>query len=152
MRWRLQHPPSGRGIAEFSGFGISASALGSTIVAATKWRQHVAVDVSPQNRFALRIKPRSGDRKIAVATSWLSKFGRSFSVELRPQLVRCRHYRGWYAEHKARSQQSEAYRNHPTTAKLIPAVRPSQRCGTARFSPLNSAMSPWRREGDGTGR
>ena len=30
-----------------------------------------------------------------------------------------------YAEHKARSQQSEAYRNHPTMAKLIPAVRPS---------------------------
>ena len=28
----------------------------STIVAATEWRQHVAVDVSLQNRFALRIK------------------------------------------------------------------------------------------------
>ena len=63
-------------------------------VAATKWRQHVAVDVSPQNRFALRIKPRSGDRK-----------------------DRCRHYRGWYAEHKARSQQSEAYRNSAMSPK-----------------------------------
>ena len=30
----------------------SASSGASTIVAATKWRQHVAVDVSPQNRFA----------------------------------------------------------------------------------------------------
>ena len=50
-------------IAEFSGFGMSTSAPGSIVVAATKWRQHVAVDVSPQNRFALRIKPRSGDRK-----------------------------------------------------------------------------------------
>ena len=40
----------------------SAPGDASTIVAATKWRQHVAVDVSPQNRFAFRIKPRSGDR------------------------------------------------------------------------------------------
>ena len=50
--------PSRRGLfTEFNGFGMSTpSAPGSTIVAAREWRQHVAVDVSPQNRVALRIK------------------------------------------------------------------------------------------------
>ena len=123
------------------------SAPASTIVAATKWRQHVAVDVSPQNRFALKIKPRSGDRKDRCRHFVAFEFCAVIFCGLTSTAIRCRHYRGWYAEDKARSQQSEAYRNHPTKAKLITAIRPSQRCGTARFPSLNSAMSP-RREGD----
>ena len=145
----IPSPPSGpEGLfTEFNGFGMSTpSAPGgaSTIVAATKWRQHVAVDVSPQNRFALRIKPRSGDRKDRCRHFVAFEIWAVIFCGLTSTAIRCRHYRGWYAEHKARPQQSEAYRNHPTTAKLIPAVRPSQRCGTARFQPLNSANWPRR--------
>ena len=148
----IPSPPSGpEGLfTEFNGFGMSTpSAPGgaSTIVAATKWRQHVAVDVSPQNQVALRIKPRSGDRKNRCRHFVAFEVWAVIFCGLTSTAIRCRHYRGWYAEHKARSQQSEAYRNHPTTAKLIPAIRPSQRCDTARFPPLNSAMSS-RRDGD----
>ena len=121
----------------------SAPGDASTIVAATKWRQHVAVDVSPQNRFALRIKPRSGDRKDRCRHFVAFEVWAVIFCGLTSTAIRCRHYRGWYAEHKARSQQSEAYRNHPTTAKLIPAIRPSQRVqrGCCDAYPLNSTMT-----------
>ena len=129
------------GVIEFSGLDIGTeyqiqlwySDQRSAIVAATKWRQHVAVDVSPQNRFALRIKPRSGDRKDRCRHFVAFEVWAVIFCGLTSTAIRCRHYRGWYAEHKAKSQQSDAYRKHPTTAKLIPAARPSQRCGTARF-------------------
>ena len=97
-------------IAEFNGFGMSTPSAptgASTIVAATKWRQHVAVDVSPQNRFALRIKPRSGDRKDRCRHFVAFEICAVIFCGLTSTAIRCRHYRGWYAEHKARSQQSE---------------------------------------------
>ena len=113
--------------AEFNGFGMSTpSAPGgaSIIVAATKWRQHVAVDVSPQNRFAFRIKPRSGDRNdrcrhfVAFefwAVNFLWTYVHSYTLSPLSWLV-CRTQRQGHS--------------------LI-----SQRCGTARFPPLNSARS-----------
>ena len=135
--------------AEFNGFGMSTpSAPGSTIVAAREWRQHVAVDVSPQNRVALRIKatkwrqerslsPLRGFRNLGGYFLWT--YVHSYTLSPLSWLA-CR-------TQGKRSQQSEAYRNHPTTAKLIPVARPSQRCGTVRSPPLNSVKSP-RREGD----
>ena len=58
----------------------------STIVPATKWRQDVAVDVSPQNRFALRIKATKWrhERSLSPLRGFRS-LSNHFSVDLRPQ-------------------------------------------------------------------
>ena len=42
-------------------------------VSATEWRQHVALDVSPQNRFALRIKATKWrQERLLSPLSWLA--------------------------------------------------------------------------------